>query len=275
MGGSDSSDSGNDNLPYPKPLTRAAFLTPDFDATTFLSSLHNRHQTLEDLRAELRSRSQELIKELLDLVNNNYQDFLLLGGSLKGGDEKVEEVRLGLLAFRRDVEGLQSKVEEKRMEVEALIAKRKTIRRDIQLGRTLLEIDQRLAELEKKLMLVLNTPADLERGKDSDVSSDSGGESDEENGISLSKLRQHAQQYVYITRLMTRAGTDHPFLSKRQEQVAKLRNTVLLDLRTALKQARRSEIANEGRIWKILEIYKSLGEIGEAVHLLKENKKGS
>ena len=208
-------------------------------------------------------------------MNNNYQDFLLLGGSLKGGDEKVEEVRLGLLAFRRDVEGLQGKVEDKRMEVEALIAKRKTIRRDIQLGRTLLEIDQRLAELEKNLMLVLTTPADLKPGKVSDVSSDSGGESDEEHGISLSKLRQHAQQYVYITRLMTRAGADHPFLSKRQEQVAKLRNTVLLDLSTALKHARRSEIANEGQIWKILEIYKSLGEIGEAVHLMKENKRGS
>lgn len=216
-----------------------------------------------------------MIKELLDLVNNKYQDFLSLGGSLKGGDEKVEEVRLGLLGFRRDVEGLKSKVEGKRMEVEALIAKRKTIKRDINLGRTLLEIDQRLAELEKKLMLVLTTPADLGREKDSDASIDSGGESDEEHGISLSKLQRHAQQYVYITRLMTRVGADHPFVSKRQEQVAKLRNTVLLDLSTALKQAHRSEIANEAHVLKILEIYESLGEIGEAVHLLKENKRGS
>ena len=208
-------------------------------------------------------------------MNNNYQDFLSLGGSLKGGDEKVEEVRLGLLGFRRDVEGLKSKVEGKRMEVEALIAKRKTIRRDIQLGRTLLEIDQRLAELEKKLMLVSTTPADLGREKDSDASSDSGGESDEEHGISLSKLQRHAQQYVYITRLMTRVGADHPFVSKRQEQVAKLRNTVLLDLSTALKQAHRSEIANRSQVLKILEMYENLDEIGEAVHLLKENKRGS
>ena len=215
-----------------------------------------------------------MIKELLDLVNNDYQDFLSLGGSLKGGDEKVEEVRLGLLGFRRDVEGLKSKVESKRTEVDALIAKRKAIRRDMQLGRTLLEIDQRLAELEKKLMLVSPDPADLGRGKDSDASSDSGGESDEEHGISLSKLQRRAQQYVYITRLMTRAGADHPFVSKRQEQVARLKNTVLLDLSTALKQAHRSVIANEGQLLKIIEVYKSIGEIGEAIHLLKENKKG-
>ena len=216
-----------------------------------------------------------MVKELLDLVNNNYQDFLSLGGSLQGGDEKVEEVRLGLLGFRRDVEGLKSKVEGKRTEVEALIAKRKSIRRDIQLGRTLLEIDQRLAELEKKLMLVSTTPADLGPGKDSDASSDSGGESDEAHGISLSKLQRHAQQYVHITRLMTRVGANHPFVSKRQGQVAKLRKTVLLDLSTALKQAHRSETANEGQILKVLEVYKNIDEIGEAVHLLRENHKGS
>ena len=207
-------------------------------------------------------------------MNNNYQDFLSLGGSLQGGDEKVEEVRLGLLGFRRDVEGLKSKVDGKRTEVEALIAKRKSIRRDIQLGRTLLEIDQRLTELEKKLMLDSTTPTDLGPGKDSDASSDSGGESDEEHGISLSKLQRHAQQYVHITRLMTRVGADHPFVSKRQEQVAKLRNTVLLDLSTALKQAHRSEIANEGQVLKVLEVYKNIGEVGEAVHLLRENHRG-
>lgn len=208
-------------------------------------------------------------------MNNNYQDFLSLGGSLKGGDEKVEEVRLGLLGFRRDVEGLKSKVEDKATEVEALIAKRKTIRRDIQLGRTLLEIDQRLAELEKKLMLVSTTSADPGRGRDSDASSESGGESDEERGITLSKLQRHAQQYVYIRRLMAKVGADHPFVSMRQGQVAKLRNTVLLDLSTALKQARRPGIASEGQVLKVLEIYKNIGEIGEAVHLLKESKRGS
>ena len=216
-----------------------------------------------------------MIKELLDLVNNNYHDFLSLGGSLYGGDEKVQEVRLGLLGFRREVEGLKRKVEAKRTEVEALIAKRKSIRRDIQLGRTLLELDQRLAELEKDLMLVSTTPTDLGRGKDSDASSDSEGESDEDHGISLSKLQRHAQQYVYITRLRNRVGTDHPFVSKQQDQVAKLRNTVLLDLSTALKQAHRSEIANEGQVLKIIEVYKNMGEIGEAIHLLKENKRGS
>jgi hypothetical protein len=49
----------------------------------------------------LRSRSQLLNKELLDLVNSNYQDFLNLGNSLHGGEEKVEEVRIGLLGFRK------------------------------------------------------------------------------------------------------------------------------------------------------------------------------
>ena len=32
-------------------------------------------------------------------MNANYEDFLGLGGQLKGGEERVEEVRLGVLGF--------------------------------------------------------------------------------------------------------------------------------------------------------------------------------
>ena len=54
-------------------------------------------------------------------MNEKYQDFLSLGSSLRGGEDKIEEVRLGLLGFRRDVEGLRDMVEERRKEVEGLL----------------------------------------------------------------------------------------------------------------------------------------------------------
>ena len=85
--------SSTDNLPYPLALPRSDFLSPTFSARTYLSSLTNRHQTLEDLRSDLRERSQLLSKELLDLVNENYESFLGLGEGLRGGKEKVEDVR--------------------------------------------------------------------------------------------------------------------------------------------------------------------------------------
>ena len=96
-GSGDVSSDDEDNLPYPEALPRSDFLAPTFDAPTYLSTLSDRHQTLEDLRSDLRERSQGLSKELLDLVNTNYEQFLSLGSDLKGGEEKVEDVRVGLL----------------------------------------------------------------------------------------------------------------------------------------------------------------------------------
>lgn len=208
-------------------------------------------------------------------MNNNYQDFLSLGGSLKGGDERIEEVKLGLLGFRRDVEGLKSKVESRKIEVEALVDERKVIRRDIQLGRMLLEIDQRLLELEEKLMLVSVNPTASGRENGSELTSDSAGESDEEQSISLSRLKRHAQQYVYVTRLMDKVGMDHPFVSKQLDRTMKVKNTILLDLSTALRQTQSPPIADQSRILRILDVYSDMGKISEAVHLLRESKRRS
>ncbi|KAL2059344.1 hypothetical protein ABVK25_000636 [Lepraria finkii] len=271
----DSSASSDNNLPYPKPLTRASFLTLSFDPTTFLSTLHNRHQTLEDLRAELRTRSQDLNKELLDLVNENYQDFLSLGSSLKGGDEKVEEVRLGLLGFRREVEGLRVKVDSRRGEVEGLVGERKRIREQIQVGRQLLEVETKIGELESRLMLASTGARKAEEdGEASDVDN-SDEESEEEgegNGITVSKLRRHMEQYMYIRRLFEKIGDVHPFLVKQEERVLRLKQTVLLDLNSALKQADAGGEERRGDLLKLLGIYKQMGQANEAMKVLKESK---
>ena len=268
-------DSSDDNLPFPKPLSRASFLTPDFDPTTFLSTLHNRHQTLEDLRAELRTRSQDLNKELLDLVNENYQDFLSLGSSLKGGDEKVEEVRLGLLGFKREVEGLRGKVDGRRKEVAELVEERKRVRESVQLGRRLLEIERKIGDLEGRLMLASTSPRGTEVNEEGIVVSESDEESDEEpesDGISIVRLQRHMEQYMYIKGLVERTGPDHPFLVKQEERVLRLKQTVLLDLNSALKQAVAGGEAMRGDLLKLLGIYRQMGEASEAMQVLKESK---
>ncbi|MCJ1475790.1 hypothetical protein MMC13_004454 [Lambiella insularis] len=274
FGGSDTSDSDDENpLPYPKPLARSAFLTTDFSATAFLSSLHNRHQTLEDLRAELRTRSQELNKELLDLVNDNYQDFLGLGGSLRGGDEKVEEVRVALLGFKRDVDNLKGKVEERRKEVEVLLDERRAVTKEIRTGRALLEVDSRLDELEERLMVGTHDSANTDSAEQEDEVdiSESDDESDDSavgNAVSLSRLRRRGQQYVQIKRLIARTGSDHPFLVKQEERIMKIRQTLLLDLSTVLQQAAASQTENTKTL-RILGIYRDMGESQDAIAALR------
>ncbi|KAL8936735.1 MAG: hypothetical protein Q9216_004776 [Gyalolechia sp. 2 TL-2023] len=270
--GSDSSDSGEDNLPYPEPLPRSAFLTPNFDPATFLSSLRNRHQTLEDLRAELRTRSQDISKELLDLVNDNYQDFLSLGSSLRGGDEKVEEVRLGLVSFRREIEGLKSKVDERKKEVEALVAQKKEIRRQMQLGRTLLDVDYRIQELERNLMVTSNEESRGPPGDDVDHDlSEDEDESDEglEGNASTARLDKHVRQFLLARRLMDRIGPDHQFVSNQETRMAKVKNTILLDLGNALKQM---DGQDDEQVTKLLGAYRDLSEPKEALKVLKERK---
>lgn len=132
--GSDSDSDSNDpdSLPFPAPLSREAFsaeIDAPFSPTAFLATLRHRHHTLEDLRAELRTRSKDLEKELVELVNRDYVDFVGLGSSLSGGDGKAEDLKMGLWGFRRDVEGVVGRIDEVFKEVEKQLKVRDGIRK--------------------------------------------------------------------------------------------------------------------------------------------------
>ncbi|CAK4016575.1 hypothetical protein AC579_8115 [Lecanosticta acicola] len=255
----DDEDDDIDTLPYPGELPRNDFLAPDFDPQTYLSTLRNRHQTLEDLRSDLRQRSQLLNKELLDLVNGNYEEFLSLGGDLKGGEERVEGVRLGLLGFQREVEAIKKGVRERADEVGQLVKERKTVRRDVALGRSLLEVNEKLTELEEDLGI--KTGAEYDDLDDEDEEEDAN-----VGGVRVKKLQQHAQQYVLITRLMGRIGASHPFLVAQGSRLEEISRIILLDLAAGLRQAEKS--APEA-IVSVLKVYGDIGAEEEGVKVLK------
>jgi hypothetical protein len=279
-GGSEShSDDDEDNLPYPKALPRSDFLSKDFDAPTYLSTLADRHQTLEDLRTDLRERSHALSQELLDLVNTNYEQFLSLGSDLKGGEEKVEGVRVGLLGFKRGVEDVRAKVRERKDEVETLLLEKKGVGKDIAFGRKLLELDARLEDLEDRLMV-----SSLGRGAngvEEDTWNDSEDEEDDEDeltadgvigGTSTRKLRQLVLDYQHIDYLLQSIGTEHPFVIAQDSRITRVRNTIMLDLNAATKQA--AAMGEDGKtpLVKMLNIYREFGAGAEAVKLLRDLK---
>lgn len=204
---------------------------------------------------------------------------MLLGSSLHGGEEKVEEVRVGLLGFKRDVEGLKEKVEGRKKEVEGLVEEKKRIRSHVQVGRALLEVDERVGELERRLM-VLSSNGEARKDDEDDNNadfSDSEEDSEEESqdGISASRLKRHAQRYIYIRRLVDRIGPSHPFLVKQEERILRLRQTVLLDLGNALKQTSTATDEAKARLMKILGIYRDMGESQEALKILRERKRSA
>lgn len=252
-------------MPFPKPLSRDSFLASDFDPATYLASLTNRHQTLEDLRLELRELSQGLSKQLLDLVNENYQDFLSLGDSLKGGEEKVEEVRVGLLGFQRDVSAIQAKVDARAAEMQSLLQEKKQYRVKTNVGRALLDIAERIEELEQRLMIpdpenpsaARETPeedSELEDFGDESSEDDDGDLGNEEHEsaiISLKRLDHNVQKFVYIIAESEQIGQKHPFLANQEPRLQKIKSTLLLDIDTALKQARKPGTKGEARAVKI------------------------
>lgn len=272
---SDGTIDSNDDLPYPEALPRSDFLQPDFNPTAYLSTLSTRHQTLEDLRSDLRERSQLLSKELLDLVNTNYEDFLNLGLTLRGGEENVEDVRVGLLGFRKGIGEVKDKVNARSVQVQGLLDQRRGVLQEIELGRKLCEVEDRLAEMEARLMVD-------SLGRVNDDYDDWSDEDDEEEGLEsdaasrgVRKLQSLVEEFKTVEELQENVGSQQPFLKGQVEvRMIKVKNTLLLDLGTALKGAVRdgSQGAAHGRLLAIMELFASLGESAEAVRILKASK---
>ncbi|KAK8110632.1 uncharacterized protein PG998_007089 [Apiospora kogelbergensis] len=254
---SSSSDTDGDddpnNLPFPTALPRSDFLSPSFDAASYLSSLSERHQTLEDLRQDLRDRSAAISTELLELVNANYT----------GGEERVEDVRVGLLGFRRAIEEVKGRVGDRGREIQGLSTELGGVRGEIETGRRMLELNDRLELLEGRLAL---DGAEV----DSDESEDD--EDEEENqivGSSATKLAALAKDYTTIDAMADDIGRDTSYVKKLAERIAKCRATILLDVGTTIKAAKKAGPSGQEKLIKLMAVCSTLDAQKEAIKALK------
>lgn len=67
-------------------------------------------------------------------------------------------------------------------------------------------------------------------------------------------------------------GREHPFIVAQDSRITRVRNTILLDLNAATKQA--ASLGEDGkiRLVKMLSVYRELGAGEEAVKLLRDLK---
>ncbi|SPO00751.1 uncharacterized protein DNG_03499 [Cephalotrichum gorgonifer] len=271
---SSSSDDEDAPLPFPTALPRSDFLAADFQPAEYLSSLPQRHQTLEDLRSELRERSSSISAELLELVNNNYTAFLSLGNDLRGGDEKIENVKVALLGFRRAVEEVKSRVSARGNEVGKLNSELGGVRSDIETGRKMLELDERLSDLEHRL-----TIGGTKKTEEDSPFDDSSDEEEEESsgddgaeslvGSSPGKLAAFVRDLTLIELLADSLGREMPFVIRAEERIIKCRATILIDLGNALKEAKSAGPGGQSRLLKYLGLYRTLGAGQDAVVALR------
>ena len=271
------SDDDDAPLPFPTALPRNDFLAADFHPATYLSELPYRHQTLDDLKSDLRERSASISSELLELVNSNYTSFLSLGDELRGGGDKVEDIKMAMLGFRRQVEEIKSRVRTRKDDVTTLNAELAEVRRDIEQGRRMLELDDRVSALEERLVvasLPSRTPAaDTDDDAWSLAASDESDDEDDSDytglvGTSPSKLSSLAREYCLIEALAAAIGQDTPFVMKMEARMSQCRNTLLLDLNTALREARKAGEKGKTRLVKYLSLYGMLDAEKEAMKAL-------
>ena len=249
-------------LPFPAPLDRTQFLTPIFNAAEFLSTLTSRFQTLEDLQSELTDLLRSLQKELVDLVNDNYTDFLSLGEKLRGGEEKIEDIRVGLLGFQRDVQGVRGLVESRRKGVAELLEVKRELRRSVQEGRRLLEVEERIGELEERVGIARHSPeshdgiqtgqvedeeeeqiGDFKEWSDDWTKMDdpaySSDEEEQDGGLALSdvppRLRKSLQQLQVIRLLLRKCGEQHPFVLAQRDRISQIKDSLRRDLEAAIR----------------------------------------
>lgn len=159
----DTDNTGLGELPQAKQISRDAFSQEDFRADEFLTSYH-KFQTLDDLQKQLKQWSEKLSQELVDVINEDYGDFLHLGKQLSGGESKVQDVKMEIQSFQKETTKVKNSLDHNRKEIDALLEKKKHITLLQNRAKGLLIFSSRLDELESSLndTSLIHDPVQLE-----------------------------------------------------------------------------------------------------------------
>jgi hypothetical protein len=173
---------------------------------------------------------------------------------LSGGEEKVEEVRVGLLGFQRELGLIRSKVESRRDDVARLLENKRKLKQEIKLGRALLEIAERIEDLEGHLMIADAARKRLQNGLPDGSTSDEAAfdsfsdDSDDVSSVSndrprVRRLERLVEQYLIVGVLIRRHDVGHPFhdvghpfMLALEQRLHQIQSTLQLDIEATMKQ---------------------------------------
>ncbi|KAG5361987.1 hypothetical protein CJU90_3460 [Yarrowia sp. C11] len=95
------------SLPFPVQIDRDRISSGD----DLLAQELTQFKTLEDLKSEFGQWIQILENEVVELINKEYQQFVALGNSVSGGNDRVQEIKHRLVLFQRQVEQVKQEVD--------------------------------------------------------------------------------------------------------------------------------------------------------------------
>lgn len=207
----------------------------------------------------------------------------------------MEEARIGLLGFRKNVETVREKVDRRVQEMAALLAEKKETRSQIAVACDLVEIEGTMGELEHRLLLTEDSRDTNDGpGGDGDSISDKH-EIDElfddiedeqdaddrqeldDQEMTLRRLESTVRKYMYTLALIRRISDTHPFVTSSHGRLGKIERNLLLDLKAVHKQTLSDDNAatedqKRSQLSRITDLYNLMGrkpEIETAMEAMK------
>uniref|UniRef100_A0A1J3DP33 Conserved oligomeric Golgi complex subunit 2 n=1 Tax=Noccaea caerulescens TaxID=107243 RepID=A0A1J3DP33_NOCCA len=135
------------------------FLSPGFDSESYISELRT-FVPFDTLRSELRSHLASLNRELVDLINRDYADFVNLSTKLVDIDEAVVRMRAPLLALREKITGFRGSVEAALFSLRSGLQQRSDAAAAREVLELLLDTFHVVSKVEKLIKVLPSAPSD-------------------------------------------------------------------------------------------------------------------
>jgi len=216
------------------------FLEPDFDADSYVAELR-RYVPLDTLHQELDRHLAFLKNRLVEVINEDYNDFVSLSTKLVDVDGAVLRMKRPLLELRGKLEAVQAAVQGEMNELNERL-KRRT---DVAAARDVLDLMQDTAHVASKVEKLL---VEVEAG----ASPLTGADLD-----SRARLLERVASEVSRLNFYCNKGKDLPFIQQMQPRAEKYCQQLNGHLQSALDGALQAR--SNSSLFHCLHAYSSLG----------------
>ncbi|KAH0941818.1 hypothetical protein HID58_001455 [Brassica napus] len=138
------------------------FLSPVFDSESYISELRT-FVPFDTLRSELRSHLASLNRELVDLINRDYADFVSLSTKLVDIDEAVVRMRAPLLGLREKIAAFRGSVEAALFALRSGLQQRSDAASAREVLELLLDTFHVVSKVEKLIKVLPSAPSDWQK----------------------------------------------------------------------------------------------------------------
>ncbi|CAG8780059.1 42701_t:CDS:2 [Gigaspora margarita] len=243
-------------LPFPPPLNREMFSTPDFNSDRFLAN--RRHLTLDELKKELNMHLKSLKSELVEMINRDYASFVDLSTNLKGVDKVIEEVARPLGKMRE--ENVRTIFQNVVDSLENQLSHRASIREKKASLQLLINIHESVRKVENLLLISSESASSLLSKDDS--------------GNSAKQIERVAIEYNQMQYLVSK-GKDLPFVANIDWRITRIKETLRTNLSSALRSALHSvknqsnDASSKETLTQILRTYALIDQTKSAESVIR------